>query len=178
MGDARAHLYDRNGFGVDGGVSLWWTPIKLRWITIYIPTRGERAMQIHDLHHVVTGYPTDFRGEGEVAAWELASGCRQWPAAFMLNLVSMVVGAALAPHRIVRAWARGRHASNLYGERDGIEHLLPRTVGELRAALGLDRPPPPVRIRDVLEVAGVIGAAVSLVAVPVVGVPVLVALLA
>ena len=157
MGDARTRYYERNHFGADGGDSLEWVPIKMFGLTFAIPnTEGRRrAVRIHDLHHIVTGYQTDLRGESEIAAWELASGCWRWPAALVLNLGALGIGAAIAPRRIARAWARGRRARNLYTERHGIDHLLPRTVGEMRAATGLDRPAPAVRVRDALAVAAV-----------------------
>ncbi len=106
-------------------------------------------MRVHDLHHVVTGYQTDLRGESEIAAWELASGCRRMPAAFVLNLFALAIGIVIAPVRVARAWARGRHTQNLYSE-DGVDHLLPREVAEVRTKLGLDDVAPPVRVRDVL----------------------------
>lgn len=181
MGDARARYYERNGFGADGGDSLRWVPIKVLGLTFYIPnTEGRRrAVRIHDLHHVVTGYQTDFRGEAEIAAWELASGCWRWPAAVVLNLGAMAMGAVIAPRRVVRAWARGRKTGNLYGERAGIDHLLPRTVGELRAKLGLDEPAPAVRPRDVAAVAALalpeLVAIATVAAAPLVGAALLVA---
>jgi hypothetical protein len=181
MRDARARYYDDNGFGADGGDGLEWVPIKILGLTLHIPnTEGRRrAVRIHDLHHIVTGYRTDLRGEAEIAAWELASGCWSWPAAFVLNLGALGIGAAIAPRRIARAWARGRATRNLYGERGGVDHLLPRQVDELRASLGLDRPAPPVRTRDVLAVAAralpVLGAMVALAAAPLVGAGLLVA---
>ena len=174
MGDARTEYYERNGFGADGGDSLSWVPIKLLGLTFHIPNTEarKRAVRIHDLHHVVTGYATDFRGEAEIAAWELASGCWSWPVAVVLNLAAMGIGAAIAPRRIARAWARGRRSGNLYGERDGIEHLLPRTVSELRAKLGLDGPAPEVRARDALAVAALgvpaLGVLVTIAAAPLV----------
>lgn len=113
-------------------------------------TDGRRkAVRIHDLHHVVTGYQTDLRGECEIAAWELASGCRRMPAAFILNLAALALGTVVAPVRCARAWARGRQTRNLYPE-DTVEHLLPRRVQEVRTALRLDQPSPPVRVRDVV----------------------------
>jgi hypothetical protein len=152
MADARSRYYEVNEFGADGGDSLTWVPIQFLGLTFYIPnTAGRRrAVRIHDLHHIVTGYETNMRGETEIAAWELASGCWRWPAAFVLNLGALGLGAVLAPRRIARAWARGRKTRNLYGERGGIDHLLPRTVDETRAALGLDNPAPEVRARDAL----------------------------
>jgi len=35
-----------------------------------------RAIVLHDLHHVATGYGTDLAGEGEISAWELRAGLR------------------------------------------------------------------------------------------------------
>lgn len=148
---ARSHYYQANGFGADGGDSLDWVPLKLWKLTLKIPnTEGrKKAVRIHDLHHVVTGYQTTWTGESEIAAWELASGCFQSPAATVLNSGALAVGLVIAPLRVARAWARGRTTTNLYDE-NGVDHLLPRTVDETRAHLGLDQPAPTPRVRDVL----------------------------
>jgi ubiquinone biosynthesis protein Coq4 len=106
---------------------------------------------IHDLHHVVTGYATDLAGESEIGAWELASNCLRFLAATVLNLFALGIGLVIAPLRVMRAWARGHHTRNLY-RKDGVEHLLPRTVAEMRAELGLDAAPSRVRVRDALSV--------------------------
>lgn len=153
LGAARAAYYERNHFGADGGDSLAWVPLKVFGMTLKIPnTDGRRrAVRIHDLHHVVTGYQTDLAGESEIGAWELASGCLRWPAATVLNLFALGIGLLIAPVRVIRAWARGRHTQNLYGE-DGVEHLLPRTVSEMRHTLALDGAAPGVRARDALAV--------------------------
>lgn len=157
IAEARDRYYEVNGFGADGGDSLKWVPIDVLGLKLYIPnTEGRRrAVRIHDLHHVLTGYRTDFTGETEIAAWELASGCKRWPAAWVLNLGALGIGIVIAPRRVARAWARGRKTGNLYGERAGVDHVLPRRVDEVRAALGLDRPAPAVRARDAIAVAAV-----------------------
>jgi hypothetical protein len=149
LGAARAEYYRVNGFGEDGGDALAWVPLQILGVTFKIPnTDGRRrAVRIHDLHHVVTGYQTDLRGEAEIGAWELATGCLRWPAATVLNLFALAIGLVIAPHRMVRAWARGRHTRNLYRE-DGIDHLLPRQVDEVRATHGLAGARPHVRLRD------------------------------
>ncbi len=146
---ARATYYEVNGFGADGGDALDWVPVKLWKLTVKIPnTDGRRkAVRIHDLHHVLTGYDTTLAGEAEIGAWELASGCLRWPAATFLNLTILAIGLVMAPVRLARAWARGRQTRNLYGE-NGVDHLLPRTVEAMRGTLGLDRPVR-VRVRDV-----------------------------
>ncbi len=163
LGTARAHYYQVNGFGSDGGDALAWVPLKLWKLTLKIPnTEGRRkAVRIHDLHHVVTGYQTSWTGESEIAAWELASGCRQSTAATVLNLGGLAIGIVVAPIKVARAWARGRNTTNLY-DQAGVDHLLPRTVDAMRAELGLDKPAPPTRVRDV---AGMLAVAVPTLAV-------------
>jgi hypothetical protein len=148
---ARSHYYQVNGFGADGGDSLDWVPLKLWKLTLKIPnTEGrKKAVRIHDLHHVLTGYQTTWAGESEIAAWELASGCFQSPAATVLNAGALAVGLLVAPIKVARAWARGRKTTNLYDE-TGVDHLLPKTVEDMRAELGLDQPAPTTRVRDVL----------------------------
>jgi hypothetical protein len=151
LGTARTAYYQVNGFGDDGGDALAWVPLKIWRFTIRIPnTEGRRrAVRIHDLHHVVTGYATDLRGESEIAAWELASGCLRWPAATILNLFALAIGIVIAPRRLLHAWARGRQTRNLYAE-EGVDHLLPQPVAAVRGRLGLDEPRPTVRVRDAI----------------------------
>ena len=71
------------------------------------------------------------------------------PAAFVLNLFALAIGLVICPVRLARAWARGRATQNLYTE-DGVDHLLPRAVTDVRASLGLAAAPPNVTVRDVL----------------------------
>jgi hypothetical protein len=155
LGAARATYWDVNGFGPDGGDSLEWVPLKMWKLTVEIPnTEGRRkAVRIHDLHHVLTGYDTTWTGESEIAAWELASGCLRSPAATVLNLGGIAIGIVIAPIRVARAWARGRQSGNLYGE-DGVEHLLDEPVRAKRTELGIDRRTR-TRVRDVLGMTAV-----------------------
>jgi hypothetical protein len=150
MKDARDDYYRSNGFGDDGGDSLDWVPLTIWRFTIKIPNSKARkkAVKIHDLHHVLTGYQTNLRGESEIAAWELASGCRRMPAAFVLNVFALAIGALIAPRLVLRAWARGRATKNLYSH-DTVDALLPLDVAGVRASLGLDVPAPSPRIADI-----------------------------
>lgn len=175
LGAARARYYHLHGFGEDGGDALAWVPLEILGFTLKIPnTEGRRrAVRIHDLHHIVTGYQTDLRGEAEIAAWELATGCLRWPAATVLNLFALAIGLVIAPRRIIRAWALGRHTRNLYGE-DGVEHLLPREVDEVKRTLGLAAGQPAVRWRDAAAVTAialpVLATMTAVVAAPLLGV--------
>lgn len=162
MQQARADYYRSNGFGDDGGDSLEWVPLKIWKFTIKIPNSNARrkALKLHDLHHVVTGYRTDFRGEAEIGAWELASGCARMPAAFVLNLFAIAIGVLVAPVRVARAWARGRATQNLY-RHDTVDAILPQDVATVTKSLGLDAPGPRVRVRDLatLSIYAIVGLA-------------------
>ena len=149
LGDARADYYRVNGFGTDGGDSLDRVPIQLWRFTIHIPNSQARkkAVKVHDLHHIVTGYRTDLRGESEIAAWEIASGCLRVPVAFLLNVFAVGIGIAIAPSRVLHAWTRGRSTRNLYVH-DTIDALLPQDVATVRASLGLDAPRVAPRVAD------------------------------
>jgi hypothetical protein len=153
LATARARYYEANQFGTDGGDSLPWVTVKVLGIPLKIPNTAarKRAVRIHDLHHVLTGYQTDLRGESEIAAWELATGCRAFPAALVLNSVALGMGLAIAPVRCMRAWARGRASANLYraDNANRVDHLLPREVAAMQRELRLDGPAPRIGVRDV-----------------------------
>jgi len=137
--DARLRYWQANGFGDDGGYSKKWEVLKLGPLPFPIPNGAARrdAIRYHDLNHVITGYDTDLQGETEIAAWELASGCGNKWAAWLLNLQALLMCPAW-PKRTLRAWARGRRSKSLYS--DGFsEATLDQTVGELRERL--DIPP-------------------------------------
>lgn len=136
--EARARYFRENGFEADGGQSTQWVRIKLGPVPLSFPnTKGRRAALLpHDLHHVATGYATTLVGEAEIGAWELASGCRHYYAAWVLNTGAAVIGLFLAPRRVVEAFRRGRRCTNLYHL--GIDAGWPdETVEGLRRRLGL-----------------------------------------
>jgi hypothetical protein len=146
--DARAHYFADNGFS-EASYRDRWVKLKIGPLPFAFPNTASRrrAVPLHDLHHVATGYATTLSGEAEIGAYELAGGCGRHAAAWVLNAGAFASGLALAPRRTYRAFVRGRHARTLY--RDGWrDDLLAMTVGELRAELHLDRPPPRARWRD------------------------------
>jgi hypothetical protein len=135
--EARALYFAQNGLS-EAGYSDRWVKLRAGPLPLAFPnTRARvRAVKLHDLHHVATGYDTTWRGEAEIGAWELAAGCGHHLPAWVLNLGAVVVGLLIAPGRTLRAWRRGRRSRTLYaGEFD--PSLLDMTVPELRARLGL-----------------------------------------
>jgi hypothetical protein len=145
--EALARYLAANRLPADGGYQARWVRLSIGPLPFAIPnTAGRRrVVPAHDLHHVVTGYATDIAGEGELAAWELAAGCRDRTA---LHLELRVLGFALLgwPRRMWQAYLRGRHCRNLLGVpcQDGA--FLSRSVASLRSELGLEHATaPPTR---------------------------------
>src|SRR6266850_2081776 len=106
--EARGRDFAANGLGA-GGYEESWVRFAVGPVRFAIPnTAGRvRAVRYHDLHHVVTGYATDWTGEGEIGAWEIASGCRDLIAAWVLNLYAMWIGLWISPRAMWQAFARG-----------------------------------------------------------------------
>jgi len=146
---ARTEYFRFNGFGEDGGYGDKWVDFKLGPIPFPFPNSPARvkAVRYHDLHHVMTGYQTDFLGELEISAWEIGSDCADMVAAWVLNLGGFAAGMMLAPKRTFAAFVRGRRTRNLY-RHVFDDALLARTVGEMRTELGLDRDPGPATMGD------------------------------
>jgi len=153
----RAALADylaASGLPADSGVSLRW--VKVRWlgIPIVFPNFDARraVLVAHDVHHLLTGYRTDWTGEGEIGAFEIATGCRNLWAAWFFNFGGFLFGLVIAPARTFRAFVQGRRCTNFYGEER--ERMLARTVDAARSELGLDREPGPATFCDRLVFLG------------------------
>jgi hypothetical protein len=132
MRQARTQYFVDNAFGDDGGYGSPWVHFRFFGLPLSFPNTGSRvrAVRYHDLHHILTGYQTDTMGEFEISAWELGAGCKNFYAAWVLNLSGAATGTLLSPRRIFRAFLRGLRSRTLYGE--DIDLQLDRTVEEVR----------------------------------------------
>ncbi len=151
---AREAYFARAGF--QPGYDQRWVELRAGPIPLRFPNSAGRvrAVRLHDLHHVATGYDTSWTGEGEIGAWELASGCGRHVWAWALDFAAFAIGLGIAPRRVFRAFVRGRHTQSLYRvEGDFREELLDESVGALRGRLALDRPLAPADARDALAFA-------------------------
>jgi hypothetical protein len=139
--EARARYFAENGLS-EAGYRARWVVLKVGPVPLYMPNSQarRRAVPLHDLHHVATGYATSWTGEAEIAAWELAAGCGRYWAAWALNLGAFGVGLFIAPRRTMRAFRRGRRGRRtLYRDPIGFEEsLLDLTVDDLRRRLALE----------------------------------------
>src|SRR5437016_8064331 len=94
---ARALFFRDAKLGADGGYGSRWVRVETKPIPFYFPNWPSRvaAARLHDLHHIAAEYGTDWPGEGEIAAWEIASGCGGYHAAWLLNLGGFGAGLSL-----------------------------------------------------------------------------------
>jgi hypothetical protein len=147
---ARALLFESSGFGENGGYDGRWIKVKWWRIPIWLPnTRGRRkAVRLHDLHHILTEYPTTWRGEAEISAWEIgAGGLHRYYAGWVLDLMNLAQGLIINPRRTYRAFIRGRQSANLF-RTEFSDELLSQNVGEYRRRLRLHVEPVPPSPRD------------------------------
>lgn len=126
----------------NGGYHLKWFKIKIGPVFIPLPNIKARvdAVKIHDIHHILTEYTATIKGEAEIGAWELASGCGKYWAAWLLNLGSFFYGLFFFPKSLLNAFLKGRQITkSLYYNTDYNEKLLNKKVGELRQAIGVNQ---------------------------------------
>lgn len=100
------------------------------------PPSHQRAIRLHDLHHVATGFGTDHVGEAEISAWQARRGLRG--AGMYVTTIVMVnalLGVVLAPRRTLAALRSSGAGGSLLSMTINYESLLERTVGELREML-------------------------------------------
>lgn len=136
--------------GIDGrydDTATW--PFRIGPVTVPVPNFSWRraAIQRHDLHHLVTGYPFNMRGEFQVATWEFAAGRYPHAGATLLILPLVFLGLFWSPPAIWRAFRNGRRSRSLYridaaddGQLLSWDALLHRVRGEgVERASGADR---------------------------------------
>jgi hypothetical protein len=133
-------LYLReNGFSVEA-YDAPTTEASLLGFRFRVPNTPKHrwAIMLHDLHHVATGFGTDFSGEAEISAWEAPQGLR--PLGLYTGWIVgslALLGFVFTPRRAIAAW-RASRAPNLFHAPEGsYERLLELSVAELRNVLGL-----------------------------------------
>jgi len=137
MEEARNLYLAANGFSIqDYGASTF--TIGFWGLRVKFPNveARKRVVPQHDLHHVLTGYATDWIGEAEIGAWELRAGCNSW-VAYFLNGSGVVIGLFMSPARVWRAFLAAKGQRTLYRDSADYGSLLKMTVGEIRRRLGI-----------------------------------------
>lgn len=152
LGEARKLYFERSGFGTDGGYDERWIKVKVWRIPIWLPNTAGRvaAVKLHDLHHVLTEYPTTWRGEAEISAWEVGSGgLHCYFAGWWLDLMNVAQGIVVNPRGVYGGFMRGRKTKNLFAT-EFDDRMLDSLVGEYRHKLRLETPLAEVTIADTM----------------------------
>lgn len=139
LADARRRFFADSGFAPDGGYDDAWAHAEFAGLPYSVPNPRMRAdaLRIHDLHHPLTGYRADWRGEAAISAWELGSGGGAgYVYAWFIALFGLLTGLLGAPRATWRAFVAGRSARNLYGEREPMR-WLDHPVDQVRRELGM-----------------------------------------
>jgi hypothetical protein len=102
------------------------------------PPSHQRAIRLHDLHHVATGFGTDHAGEAEISAWQARRGLRA-AGMYVTSIVMMnaLLGAVFAPTRTLAALRVSSEGRSLFSMEVDYPALLEMSVGELREMLGI-----------------------------------------
>jgi hypothetical protein len=119
----------------DGGQSSSYVRIELtKKILLYFPNFDARRKAVfkHDVHHIATGYTSTFKGETEISAWEIASGCRHYWVAWVLDMHAVMIGMLFNPAGVYRAFVKGRRTKNLYSDIFTDEQLMDMPVSVIR----------------------------------------------
>jgi hypothetical protein len=101
------------------------------------PPSRQRVVAAHDLHHVLTGFGTDWIGEIEVSAWECGAGLGGNPFAWRVCIPFALFGLLRCPRRTWRAWRQGCGARSLLLGDVSVDSLLELPLGEARRARGV-----------------------------------------
>jgi hypothetical protein len=137
--EARNLFLAANGFSVADYTAPTFT-IGFGGLPVKFPNTEERKRVVpqHDLHHVLTGYGTDWIGEAKIGAWELRAGCDSF-FAYLLNTLGVVLGLFLPPTGVWRAFLAAKGQGTLYRNSSDYHAILQMTVGEVRDKLGIPR---------------------------------------
>jgi hypothetical protein len=142
MREARELYFKRNGFSVAAYSAPTFT-LKFLGIPVTFPstTNRKRALPLHDLHHIVTGYGTDWIGEAEISAWELRAGGRSLArfgmVVYWLDGSGVILGMLFSPRRVWRAFCAGGGQRTLFNESEPFDTVLEMSVDALRRRLGI-----------------------------------------
>ena len=150
-------LYERYDIPSDGGIHDPAVEVRLlKGVTIYIPNVKSRRKVVfrHDVHHLLTGYSAVMKGEIEISAWEISTGCTQNWFAFLINSLGVMTGLPFNFIGVWRAWLRGRTSTNLYSKSYSDQELLSKNVKDLKLELHLDDSEPKINMEGFISFIG------------------------
>jgi hypothetical protein len=116
MREARDRFLASNGFRIEDYSAPTYTVTFGRLPIRFPNTKAHQwATPLHDLHHILTGYRTDWIGEAETAAWELRAGCKTL-VVYWLDAAGAAIGLFISPARVWRAFLTASGQRTLYSD--------------------------------------------------------------
>lgn len=107
--------WQQNNLPDDGGVTDSFNVAKVGIFSFKYPNLDGNALLLHDLNHLITGYKTNWQGECEVSAWELASGGRKGYSRTWIYPISLVLlGMIICPIKTIKAYREGKVRTNSF----------------------------------------------------------------
>ena len=137
-------FYAANNLEADGGQNSSYVKIDITpKFHFYFPNFDSRRKAVikHDIHHLLIEYETTVAGESEISEWEVASCCKSYWAAFLIDVSGAMLGILFNFFGVLKAFARGRRTKNLYYDKFTTEQALDMKISDLRAAFDLDKHP-------------------------------------
>ena len=134
--EERSRFFAAHGIPPDGGYASTWWSCQFGRITvrIYNFSWRRRAIGLHDLHHILTGYECTLPGEIQMATWEFAAGPFPHYGARLFCLPLIVLGALFLPRKSLAAYVLGRGSTSLYSLSESLE-LLDLPMETLRSRI-------------------------------------------
>jgi hypothetical protein len=139
--DALAHHYVAHGLPLDGGASNPWFNVRIGPLTLRLPNppARRRAVVMHDINHLITGYNTTFsEGEMAIAAFEVGAGCGRLAIVWFINLSMLALGLVVTPRAAFAAFVRGRRSASIYASDRDTTALTAMSVEHVRTILRVD----------------------------------------
>ncbi|MEO7177227.1 MAG: hypothetical protein ABIW83_00135 [Allosphingosinicella sp.] len=141
VGPALGAFRTANGLCQNERDARWWI-VRADLLVWPLPNFAwrRRAIDAHDIHHLLTGYPCTCEGEVMIAAWEWGAGRYPHWGATLFCLPIVFAGLLFMPGATIEAWRRGRRGRSLYRHAD-LDRLLDMRLAEARALCGVPLPP-------------------------------------
>jgi hypothetical protein len=133
VGEALCEFRNQNRLHHNEREARWWI-VRADLVIFPLPNFAwrRRAIDAHDAHHLLTGYPCTVEGELLIAAWEWGAGrYPHWGATLFCGPL-VFAGLLLMPRRTLAAWRHGRRSRSLYRHAD-LEGLHDLPLAAARA---------------------------------------------
>lgn len=133
VGEALRAFRAANGLDQDEHLATVWV-VQAGCVCALLPNFAwrRRAIDAHDIHHLITGYPCTVAGELCIAAWEFGAGRYPHWGATLFCLPLVILGLLCMPRAICAAFRRGLASRSLY-EDAILGPLLAMPLAEVRS---------------------------------------------